>query len=91
MNITRQKVGLSFSIGNILQDDFCHSRRRDVPLCISARKILSLVPTILYNPFHIELKSRQNYNDVRNDSEWFRPLDKLPLQVNSLKENNFKL
>ena len=45
MNITRQKVGLSFSIENILQDDFCHSRRRDVPLCISARKILSLVPT----------------------------------------------
>ena len=69
MNITRQKVGLSFSIENILQDDFCHSRRRDVPLCISARKILSLVPTILYNPFRIELKSRQNYNDVRNDSE----------------------
>ena len=89
MNITRQKVGLSFSIENILRDDFCHSRRRDVPLCISARKILSLVPTILYNPFHIELKSRQNYNDVRNDSEWFRPLDKHPLQVNSVKENNF--
>ncbi|CAH3027355.1 unnamed protein product [Porites evermanni] len=27
MNITRQKVGLSFSIENILRDDFCHSRR----------------------------------------------------------------
>lgn len=27
MNTTRQKVGLSFSIENILRDDFCHSRR----------------------------------------------------------------
>ena len=69
------------------------TREEEMFLCVFRleRSFRLYQPMILYNPFRIELKSRQNYNDVRNDSEWFRPLDKLPVQVNSLKENNFKL